>query len=84
MGNLGNVDVKSPLDTLLNLSNKYGPIVKLDLPGLDMVVVSGWDLVHDACDDSRFKKSIKGEVEVRKALGHPAVQIPCFENVSID
>lgn len=64
VGNLGDVDVKFPLDSMVNLANKYGPIFKLNLPGLEMVVVSGWDLVHEVCDDSRFKKSIKGDVEV--------------------
>lgn len=83
MGNLGDVDVKSPLDTMVNLTNKYGPIVKLSLPGLEMVVVSDWELVHEACNDSRFRKSIKGEVEVRKKLAYP-VQRPGFELLSID
>ncbi|KAK8119359.1 Bifunctional P-450:NADPH-P450 reductase [Apiospora kogelbergensis] len=67
VGNLGDVDVKSPLDTMVNLTNKYGPIVKLSLPGLEMVVVSDWELVHEACNDSRFRKSIKGEVEELRA-----------------
>ncbi|KAK8079221.1 Bifunctional P-450:NADPH-P450 reductase [Apiospora phragmitis] len=67
VGNLGDVDVKFPLDSMVNLANKYGPIFKLSLPGLDLVVVSGWELVHEVCDDSRFKKSIKGEVEELRA-----------------
>ncbi|KAK8059172.1 Bifunctional P-450:NADPH-P450 reductase [Apiospora saccharicola] len=67
VGNLGDVDVKFPLDSMANLANKYGPIFKLSFPGLDMVVMSGWDLVHEVCDDSRFKKSIKGEVEELRA-----------------
>ncbi|KAK8033991.1 Bifunctional P-450:NADPH-P450 reductase [Apiospora rasikravindrae] len=67
VGNLGDVDVKFPLDSMVTLANKYGPIFKLSLPGLDLVVVSDWDLVHEVCDDSRFRKSIKGELEELRA-----------------
>ncbi|KAK8065181.1 Bifunctional P-450:NADPH-P450 reductase [Apiospora hydei] len=67
VGNLGDVDVKFPLDSMASLADKYGPIFKLSLPGLDLVVVSDWDLVHEVCDDSRFRKSIKGELEELRA-----------------
>lgn len=64
VGNLGDIDVNFPLDSMVKLANKYGPIFKLNLPGLELVVLSDWDLVHEVCDDSRFRKSIKGDLEV--------------------
>lgn len=81
VGNLGDVDVKLPLDSLVNLADKYGPIFKLNLPGLEMVVVSGWDLVHEVCDDSRFKKSIKGDVEVSAVPVPPSITLVSYSTV---
>ncbi|PVH97815.1 bifunctional P-450:NADPH-P450 reductase [Periconia macrospinosa] len=63
VGNLGDIDVKFPLDSMVNLTNKYGPIFKLNLPGLELVAVSDWSMVNEVCDDSRFRKSIKGDLE---------------------
>ncbi|KAH8841643.1 hypothetical protein MCOR27_005039 [Pyricularia oryzae] len=70
VGNLPDLDVKFPLDSMVNLANKYGSIFKLDLPGLEFVTVSDWDLVHEVCDDSRFKKSIKGDLEELRNAVH--------------
>ncbi|CAI6338586.1 unnamed protein product [Periconia digitata] len=67
LGNLGDLDVKFPLDSFVNLANKYGSIFKLSLPGMGLVVVSDWEMVHEVCDDSRFRKSIKGDLELRNA-----------------
>jgi cytochrome P450 / NADPH-cytochrome P450 reductase len=65
VGNITDVNKDYPLGSMLHLASKYGPIYKLSLAGEDMVVVSSWALVHEVCDDSRFKKSIKGDLEVR-------------------
>jgi hypothetical protein len=58
-----------PLGSMMHLAKKYGPIYKLSLAGLDLIIVSNWELVHEVCDDSRFKKSIKGDLEV--CLSYP-------------
>lgn len=41
-----------------------GPIYKLTLAGKKLVFVSSYDYVHETCDDTRFQKSIEGELEV--------------------
>jgi cytochrome P450/NADPH-cytochrome P450 reductase len=64
VGNLTDIDMEYPLGSMLHLANTYGPIYRLSLAGSDMVIVSSWELVHEVCDDSRFKKSIKGDLEV--------------------
>ncbi|KAL8388716.1 hypothetical protein RB599_010054 [Gaeumannomyces hyphopodioides] len=63
VGNLTEIDIDYPLGSMMHLAKKYGPIYKLSLAGTDLIVVSSWELVHEICDDSRFKKSIKGDLE---------------------
>ncbi|KAH7028748.1 cytochrome P450 [Microdochium trichocladiopsis] len=52
------------------MAARYGPIYKLSILGLDMIVLSNWKLVDEACDDSRFRKSIKGELEELRNVVH--------------
>lgn len=66
VGNLTSLDLDDPSRSLAQLTSRYGPIYKLSVPGQDMIIVSSWKLVNEACDDSRFKKSLKGELEVFK------------------
>ncbi|KAJ3457900.1 hypothetical protein MRS44_012009 [Fusarium solani] len=70
VGNLTDIDMEYPLGSMLHLANTYGPIYRLSLAGSDMVIVSSWELVHEVCDDSRFKKSIKGDLEELRAAVH--------------
>lgn len=66
LGNLTSLDLDDPSHSLAQLASRYGPIYRLSVPGLDMIIVSSWKLVNETCDDSRFKKSLQGELEVRK------------------
>lgn len=66
VGNLTSLDLDDPSRSLAQLTSCYGPIYKLSVPGQDMIIVSSWKLVNEACDDSRFKKSLQGELEVFK------------------
>ncbi|KAL6360866.1 hypothetical protein LRP88_06574 [Fusarium phalaenopsidis] len=70
VGNLTDIDMEYPLGSMLHLANTYGPIYRLSLAGSDMVIVSNWELVHEVCDESRFKKSIKGDLEELRAAVH--------------
>jgi cytochrome P450/NADPH-cytochrome P450 reductase len=55
LGNLREMDLKSPIQGLMRLAQTYGPIFALDLPGRRMVVVSSQALVHEVCDETRFE-----------------------------
>lgn len=70
VGNLADMNVKFPLDSMINLTDKYGPIFKLNLPGVEFVAVSDWSMVNEVCDDSRFRKSIQGELEVSSCIAN--------------
>ena len=55
VGNLFDLDASS----LMDLARKYGPIYELELPGGgSRVIVSGYDLVDELCNESRFDKKL--------------------------
>src|SRR6516165_11339839 len=59
VGNLFDLDASHPLESLTELARKYGPIYELELPGRgSLVVVSGYKLVDELCDESRFDKKL--------------------------
>jgi cytochrome P450 / NADPH-cytochrome P450 reductase len=58
VGNLLDLDASHPVESLMDLARKYGPIYELELPGGSRVVVSGYELVDELCDESRFDKML--------------------------
>lgn len=58
LGNLPQIDFHRPLQSILKLSDEYGPIFRLDMPGRSEIFISSPELVADACDSSRFDKKI--------------------------
>ncbi|KAH7031507.1 bifunctional P-450:NADPH-P450 reductase [Microdochium trichocladiopsis] len=70
VGNLTSIDLEDPSRSFSQLAARYGPIYKLAVPGLDMIIVSNWKLVNEACDDSRFQKSLKGDLEELRTAVH--------------
>lgn len=69
LGNLPLIDSKKPTLSMCKLAEEYGPIYRLTLPGYSGIVVSGHELVAEVCDESRFDKSIKGDLENVRAFG---------------
>ena len=59
VGNLFDVDAGHPMESLMELARKYGPIFELDLPGgRSLTIVSSFDLVDELCDESHFDKKV--------------------------
>ena len=58
VGNLFDLDASHPIESLTHLAREYGPIYELELPGGSRVIVSGYELVDELCDESRFDKMI--------------------------
>ncbi|MDO3681984.1 bifunctional cytochrome P450/NADPH--P450 reductase [Paenibacillus ehimensis] len=69
LGNLPLIDSKKPTLSMCKLAEEYGPIYRLTIPGYSSIVVSGHELVAEVCDESRFDKSIKGDLENVRAFG---------------
>jgi hypothetical protein len=59
VGNVCDVAGATPLQNMMGLARQYGPIFQLDIAGrTSIVVVSGFSLVDEVCDDRRFDKSM--------------------------
>ena len=51
-GNLFDLEAGHPIESLMELARKYGPIFELDLPGgRSLTIVSSFDLVDELCND---------------------------------
>ena len=60
LGNLLSLTTTSPVQDMMKLAREYGAIYWLDMLGKPVVIVSGFDLVDELCDESRFDKSVRG------------------------
>ena len=58
VGNLFDLDASHPVESLMDLARKYGPIYELALPRGSRVIVSSHELVDELCDESRFDKML--------------------------
>jgi len=70
VGNLGDIDPEYAIQSMVGLIQRYGEIVKLSLIGREIVIVGSQELVNEICDQTRFKKVVKGALEaVRSVAG---------------
>ena len=59
VGNLFDLDASHPVESLMDLARKYGPIYELEVLGSgSRVIVSSHELVDELCDESRFDKML--------------------------
>ena len=58
LGNLLDLDTPNPMETIIGWGLQWGPIFRVSVPGRDLVIVSGADLVEEICDDTRFGKQL--------------------------
>ena len=59
VGNLFDIDTAHPLEGLAELARKYGPIYRLEVPGLGTrIIASSFELVDPLCDEARFDKKV--------------------------
>ena len=61
VGNLFDIDAAHPVEGLAELARKYGPIYRLEVPGLgSRIIASSFELVDPLCDESQFDKNVGG------------------------
>jgi cytochrome P450 / NADPH-cytochrome P450 reductase len=68
LGNLLSLTTTTPVQDMMRLAREYGPIYWLDMLGKPVVIVSGFDLVDELCDESRFDKSVRGALRRLRAF----------------
>ncbi|GAA4829360.1 bifunctional P-450/NADPH--P450 reductase [Paenibacillus vulneris] len=58
LGNLPQLNLDEPVQSLVRVAYEYGPIFRFDMPGRSEIFISSHELVEDACDESRFDKRV--------------------------
>ncbi|KAI2464828.1 bifunctional P-450:NADPH-P450 reductase [Annulohypoxylon bovei var. microspora] len=70
IGNIADVDADNSIRSFLNLSDQYGEIFRLSLPGASVVFICTRELIDEACDEKRFVKEPNNVLtEIRAGLG---------------
>ncbi|TVX94690.1 bifunctional cytochrome P450/NADPH--P450 reductase [Paenibacillus agilis] len=69
LGNLPLINKDTPILSLGELAEKYGPIYRFKAPGLNTLMVSGHKLVAELCDITRFDKHLGKELLNVRAFG---------------
>ncbi|MCR8842251.1 bifunctional cytochrome P450/NADPH--P450 reductase [Paenibacillus sp. SC116] len=69
LGNLPQLDLEAPVQSLMRLAEELGPIFRLELPGgRKELYISGHELVEDACDETRFDKRVWAPLQKVRAF----------------
>ncbi|AKT36069.1 bifunctional cytochrome P450/NADPH--P450 reductase [Chondromyces crocatus] len=69
LGNAPDIDTDSPVMSMVQLSERLGPIYKLAFPGRSMLVLGNHALAAEAGDEARFGKYVGGVLNELRALG---------------
>lgn len=70
LGNLTDIDPKSPFQSIKQLAQKYGEIFKLSTLGSDRYILCSERLAAEACDETRFVKGVSENLkQVRNGVG---------------
>lgn len=62
LGNILDLQDEVPLRAVERLADIHGPIFKLNNLGQESVIVSGFDLFDELCDETRFYKLVGGKL----------------------
>ncbi|PLS07307.1 cytochrome P450 [Neobacillus cucumis] len=68
LGNLPQLDLHQPSQSIMKLSYEYGPIFKLKFPTGTGIFISSAELVEDAADESRFDKLVNAPLQKVRAF----------------
>ena len=60
VGNMLDLDPHAPVQSLMGLARKMGPIFELAIMDKTFTVASGFEIVDELCDEKRFDKSVSG------------------------
>lgn len=70
IGNMLSVRADAPVQDMMIMARELGPIFWLDMMGKPMVIVSGFSLVDEMSDETRFGKSTRGVLRKLRPVAH--------------
>lgn len=62
IGNVLDLQDEVPLRAIERLADIHGPIFRISILGREMLIVSGYDLFNELCDETRFYKLLAGKL----------------------
>ncbi|KAJ4303024.1 hypothetical protein N0V90_001915 [Kalmusia sp. IMI 367209] len=68
LGNLFDIDMEFPLQSLYDLADKHGELYRMKFPGHTFIIAASYDTVAEFCDEKRFPKTIFALKEMRHAM----------------
>ncbi|MEH7073306.1 cytochrome P450 [Neobacillus drentensis] len=68
LGNLPQLDLNQPTQSIMKLADEYGPIFKLKFPSGTGTFISSAELVKDASDVTRFDKLVNAPLQKVRAF----------------
>ena len=69
LGHLLTLSAETPVQDMWRLARELGPIYRMEMRGRVVIVLSGYDLVNEVCDEKRFDKSIRGGLRLVRRFG---------------
>lgn len=88
IGNMLDLQGDIPVRAIERISDIHGPIFKIRTPGRETVVVSGFELFDELCDETRFYKLLGGKLrdlndhEPGRAVGLFTQYVSCLRPTS--
>src|SRR6476620_7745396 len=72
VGNMFDVPPERTIVTLMELTRKFGPMIRLRTPAGDRFATSGLAMIDDLCDDERFDKLVGDGQKAVRSFGRSA------------
>ncbi len=73
VGNAFSVDASTPLQSLMEIARKEGPIFWLNMMGRPVIFVSGAELCKELFDERRFDKAVRGALRRVRVIAGDAL-----------
>ncbi|KAH8646639.1 fatty acid hydroxylase [Xylariales sp. PMI_506] len=71
IGSLLDLQDEVPLHAVERITDIYGPLVKINALGRQMIVCSGYELFDELCDETRFYKQLSGALADKQTGARP-------------
>ncbi len=70
VGNVPDVGMTTPVQSMMRLARQLGPLYRLSFPGQSLLVASSQEIVAELCDETRFDKHVHASLrQIRRFAG---------------
>src|SRR6478736_523939 len=72
VGNMFDVPANRTIQTMMEITREFGPMIRLRTPAGDRYIASGLAMIDDLCDDERFDKLVGDGQKAVRSFGRSA------------